>query len=317
MELIFNELSLASPAPDRDTGHGWMQSLSETIRAAVDRGVAPLLRTCGNFWSTDLTPNYTLAHWSADRTVDRDLKRYIMTIAGKAPFIETLHGEAEDKAEAAAEFSWCGKRALGLGLAALCDHPAVSMSAEIWRKDPVVVHGYLETAEGPKEVEKEVRHWYDSATVKRRESCDWVRQQLGKEIVSGAQLLRKRKAILSRLDFTPDALRQMHSLTGAEMAFAYVVQHLLALGFQALDWQDGPFEAGYPYRCSEESKVTLQQYSSSRTFICADGVYRLFSWHSKINVVPWRIHFLPQLTKPRRVLIGYVGTHLPTVGDPH
>jgi hypothetical protein len=316
MELIFNELSLASSAPDRDTGHRWMKSLSETILAAVERGVAPVLRTCGDFWSTDLAPNYKLAHWSFDRTVDKDLKRHIMTIAGKAPFIETLHVEAEDKAEAAAEFSWSGKRAFGLGLAALRDDPAVSVSTETWRKDPVVVHGYLETAEGRKEVEKEVRHWYDSASVKRRESCDWVRKQLGKEIGSGAQLLRKRTAILSRLDFVPDALRQLQNLTGAETAFAYAVQHLLALGFQALDWMDGPFEAGYPYHCSEESRVTLQQYSSSRTFVCADGVYRLFSWHSKINVVPWRIHFLP-LPKPRRVLIGYVGPHLPTVSDPH
>ena len=316
MELIFNELSLTSPAPDRDTGRRWMKSLSETILAAVDRGVSPVLRTCGDFWSTDLAPNYKLAHWSADRTVDKDLKRHIMTIAGKAPFIEMLFGEAEDKADALAEFSWCGKHALGLGLAALRDHPAVSMCADNWRKDPVGVHGYLETAEGPKEMDKEVRHWYDSASVKRRESSDWVRKQLGKEFLSGAQLLRKRAAILSRLDFIPDALRQLQNLTGAEMAFAHVVQHLLALSFQALDWNEGPFEASYPYRCSEESNATLQKFSGSRDFTCTHGIKRLFSWHSKINAAAWRIHFLPD-PQLRRVLIGYVGVHLPTVGDPH
>jgi hypothetical protein len=314
MELIFNELSLASSASDRDTGRHWMKNLSETILAAVGRGVAPVLRTCGDFWNMDLAPNYRLADWSHDRTVDRDLKRHIMTTAGKAPFIETLHGEAEDMAAAAVEFSSCGSRALGLGLAALRDDPAVSVSAETWRKDPVLVHGYLKTAEGPKEVEKEICHWYDSACVKRRAS--WVRERLGKEIISGDDFLRRKSAILCRLDFTPDALKQLQKLTGAEKEFAYVVQHLLALNYQALDWKDGPFEADYPYHCSEESKVTLQQYSQERTFICADGKYRLFSWHSKINAVPWRIHFLP-LPKPRRVLIGYVGKHLRTDSDPH
>jgi hypothetical protein len=131
MELIFNELSLASSAPDRDTGHRWMKSLSETVHAAVDRGVDSMLRTSRDFWCTDLAPNYKLFHWRADGTVDRETRTYIMTIAGKAPFIETLHTEAEDMAEAAVEFSWCGKRALGLGLAALRDHPALSMSTEI------------------------------------------------------------------------------------------------------------------------------------------------------------------------------------------
>ncbi len=191
-----------------------------------------------------------------------------MTVAGKAPFIEMLHGEAEEKAEAAAEFSWCGKRALGLGLAALRDHPAVRMSAEAWQKDPVMVHGHLESADGATEVEKEVRHWYDSASVKRRESSDWMRRQLGQEIVSGADLLRKKRGILRRLDFTENALKQLAKLTGSEMAFPYVLQHLLALAVQALDWQDGPFEAGYPYHCSEESKLTLQQekFSKLRVF---------------------------------------------------
>src|SRR5665213_1236220 len=139
MELIFNELSLTSPAPDRDTGRRWMKSLSETILAAVERGVAPVLRTSGDFWCTDLAPNYKLFHWRTDGTVDRETKTYITMIAGKAPFIETLHGEAEDKAEAAAEFSWCGKRALGLGLAALRHHSAISMGAATGRQDTVVV----------------------------------------------------------------------------------------------------------------------------------------------------------------------------------
>src|SRR5665213_1170265 len=130
------------------------------------------------------------------------------------------------------------------------------------------------------------------------------RQSLGTRVFQGSKRL------------FAQALRQLQNLTGAEMAFAHVVQHLLALSFQALDWNDGPFEVSYPYRCSEESNVTLQKFSGSRDFTCADGIKRLFSWHSKINAVAWRIHFLPN-PQSRRVLIGYVGVHLPTVGDPH
>jgi hypothetical protein len=54
-------------------------------------------------------------------------------------------------------------------------------------------------------------------------------------------------------------------------------------------------------------------YGAARTFVCPDGKKRLFSWHSKINYEKWRIHFIDAPAE-RRVLIGYVGRHLPLAG---
>jgi hypothetical protein len=163
-------------------------------------------------------------------------------------------------------------------------------------------------------VEKEVRNWYDSASMKR---CNlWLRERLANEIVTGEDLLRKKKAVLRRLDFTPKALEQLERLTGKEKPFPHVVQHLLALNHTATDWTKGPFVADPACKCSSESAATMQSYGHHRNIRCADGVDRVFSWHSKINVEAWRIHFLEMPTS-HRVLIGYVGPHLPTVGDPH
>jgi len=39
-------------------------------------------------------------------------------------------------------------------------------------------------------------------------------------------------------------------------------------------------------------------------------VRRVFSWHSKIACEAWRIHFRTS-PEARRVLIGYIGKHLP------
>lgn len=54
-------------------------------------------------------------------------------------------------------------------------------------------------------------------------------------------------------------------------------------------------------------------YGHARTFLCPDGERRVFSWHSKINYEKWRVHFI-DFPATRRVLIGYVGKHLPLAG---
>jgi hypothetical protein len=78
------------------------------------------------------------------------------------------------------------------------------------------------------------------------------------------------------------------------------------------NWKNGGFTVtGYSLDESGESEPTLNQYRQERTFTCPDDEERLFERHIKLRFCNWRIHFFP--LKPGKVIIGYVGRHLPTV----
>jgi len=70
----------------------------------------------------------------------------------------------------------------------------------------------------------------------------------------------------------------------------------------------------HPIEESVESEATLNKYSKERTFCCPDGKERLFERHVKLRLCNWRIHFFPE--KPGKVIVGYIGRHLPTVKYP-
>ena len=81
---------------------------------------------------------------------------------------------------------------------------------------------------------------------------------------------------------------------------------------QLNNWQAGYFSLeGYPFEESGESEPTLNKYGGERTFLCPDGEERLFERHVKLKECNWRIHFFPEV-KTTKVIIGYVGSHLPT-----
>ena len=69
---------------------------------------------------------------------------------------------------------------------------------------------------------------------------------------------------------------------------------------------------------SGESEPTLNKYRKERTFLCPDGKERLFEQHAKIRQHNWRIYFFSEVSGigMRKVIIGYVGTHLPSVNYP-
>ena len=312
MELYLNELSLTQSAPDRATARAWLLSLQETIQAAVHRGLPSILRTHKNFWEVQFAEGYSVADWLADGTIERERKQRLRNAVSKAPFLETLHEKAEKERGALAEARWNGLPGLGMGLAAMVGSPVVSLPAPAFLADPLpVVVSYLRD-EGETATNEELCNFYSPAVVERR--GPWIARRQQEELPSGAEVIRLRAELLDRLDFTDSAIDQLATLTGNEKTFPFVVRHLFALNQRAREW-DGttPFSDGYPFGCSDESKSTLAMYSEARTFRCPDGDRRVFGWHSKINYEKWRIHFIDS-PATRRVLIGYIGKHLPIAG---
>ena len=66
---------------------------------------------------------------------------------------------------------------------------------------------------------------------------------------------------------------------------------------------------------SAESLATIDTFGNRRRFVRPDGRHRTFEWHLKGIPNGWRIHILADEAE-RKVMIGYVGKHLPTVRYP-
>lgn len=317
MDLIFNELCLVPVALDRFTAQRGMVSLQDTVQAARRVGVGRVLRTTRDFWELVLADSYTIRDWSNDGGVDRELRRWLRSAVEKAPFVESLHERAEDLTDGLAECLCEGRKGLGLGLAVLYDVPVVGLPSVQWSEDPLVVVARTLTDEGYQEQSVEVCNLHAVAVVAQRAS--WIEERQRRAVRSGVELLELRSSLLERLDFTDNALSQVRGCTGHERPFTSVVQHLFALNKRARGWAlsggQGAFSSGYPFPCSEESSSTLNAYGDERRFRCPDGIVRIFSWHSKIGVDAWRIHFIAD-AESYRVLVGYIGRHLPTPRHP-
>ncbi|MFN7921652.1 MAG: hypothetical protein U0Q16_16245 [Bryobacteraceae bacterium] len=67
-------------------------------------------------------------------------------------------------------------------------------------------------------------------------------------------------------------------------------------------------------RPTRESQETMKQYGDFRTFRCSGNV-TVFEWHMKLMGFNQRIYYRP-VSASRRVFIGYIGKHLPTVQNP-
>jgi hypothetical protein len=77
-----------------------------------------------------------------------------------------------------------------------------------------------------------------------------------------------------------------------------------------IDEDESPDEV--PYSTRPSSPATLDRYESEYTFSTPSGTDFLCGWHISLSPNAWRIYFAPEY-ETKRLVIGYVGTHLPTV----
>ncbi len=76
LEMVLNELSLRTPAPDIPTARQWMTELIQTLRTATSSGVKRVVRTQDDMNSIQLAPEYPLAKWRNDPTVNREERSF-------------------------------------------------------------------------------------------------------------------------------------------------------------------------------------------------------------------------------------------------
>ena len=134
VSLVFNELSLRRPAPDRRTARAWMTEFVKTLKAAIDHKVT-VLRMRDNFGDFPLSLDYPMGAWFGDNSVSRDESEFVLAYATQYSFIRPYDEDLRDDEEfqsgkLAFEGRFGDDKAEGLGFAYLLNGLAFSILSE-------------------------------------------------------------------------------------------------------------------------------------------------------------------------------------------
>ena len=295
-----------------------MDDLVGTMIAATRAGVARVLRTESDIHYAQLAPGYPIAKWlnDPDDEVDRDARRYFLTLATKAPLLQDVVAEDVHDKTLTFDFFQREDRADGFGIAFLLEALPLSLrSDQRWEADYVEIQvQHLDDSGELVEDTVEVVH------ASRRDHVqlhgDWIAQRRRTRVNDGTELWNRRGDLFPRLTFCQDIEAQLVDLRSRHQMLRPIVKRLLELDSYCRQWSAGPFDPGLlPSKASIESEATLRQYGQERTFRCPDGEDRLFSWHVRLTPGAWRLYFFPREDN-RQIVVGYVGPHLHTVSDP-
>src|SRR2546425_760945 len=114
--MVVNELSIAVPAADVRTARQWMDGLVSVVRCAIRFGVSRVLRVDHGLDGILLAPDYPVARWRNDHDVDREARRYILSLTSKSPYLSEIDDpDVRDKMNGC-DFHCEGQPARGLGV---------------------------------------------------------------------------------------------------------------------------------------------------------------------------------------------------------
>lgn len=309
MDLIFNELSASGGYDSRYSASKGIQRLILLSKELIKIGFSGYLRTVENFSQLLLASGYTIHQWATDREVgaDRDMQRWLLTFAAKAPYIDQFINQAEDGT--LIEFTFNDEVCAGLGLAYLWKSGALSLDADNrFTLSDISLKLYQIDSDGESESVVKVESIY-----KIEQLATWRKELDHNRLIrisSGDAFISDCEDIFPYLSIGDKASKQIRELTGSEIYFREVIRHFHVLNQTMGAWSEGPFNPN-EINWSPETSSTLDRYGDQRTFICKDGESRVFSFHSKLMSANKRIHFYP-VTEARIVYIGYVGNHLQT-----
>jgi hypothetical protein len=310
MEPVLNERSLEpAPVPTLDRA----QSLVAVLGRLDKLGFPRVLRHARDAIDLNVEEARTLKEWLF-REAPREMRQFLGGRLSKAPFVEELHAHREDETGLLLEALYGGERALGAGIAYLRDAPAVALrGVPRWEVDPLVLTLTRMNADAVEELRVEVIHLCRPEQIDAREKA--LRERVLSAVDGGDDLLSRRLSLYPRLTFCDGAQRQLRGLSGREIFFQHVVLALSRLDAALGTWAASALEPGMD--SSHESKQTLahSSYGPMRDFSCPDGRTRRFSNHLKLFSCNWRIYYFETRSDEAggHALVGYVGTHLPTV----
>jgi len=310
LELVFNELSVRTPAADVSTARQWMSEFINTILAIKPPpAIKRKLRAESDFNYLLLAPNYLLVQWRNDPNVDLEARRFLKALQDKND------PPLPDLADLGTEVRYRGEKAIGLNYAFVFNALALSLRSDSqWDCSRIELEVTLiDDNEELITTNENVIH--ASCQDHAQEHADWIKNYTCKEVRDGLELWNRKDELFPNLIFCEAVSEQVQSL-GAENPILQLVKNRLSKFEEyCKSWTEEAFNPKSLGNVSPESQITLQnpKYRKERTFICPDGMERVFSLHAKLSS-GWRIYFFPN--EERKMIIGYVGPHLPTVKYP-
>ena len=312
--MVLNELSISNPGIDKFQARELMSNLIDTLREAIKSGVKSILRTNEDLNYIELLPEYSIAKWRNDREVDRDERNFLILLATKSPYNIDTSPEIKSQFDLA-DVSFNGQKSEGLRFAAITQSIAISLaSSPEWDKFTLLLD--LEEIEPDGEIIRstiEIKH--ASSTRHIEEITPWIREQISSYIDDGRQLWLERSKLFDRIDFCDCVEKQLIDILAGDPKLIHLVNILSTLNQKCQSWDVGSLSLeGLDESGESESTMNNPNFRKKRTFRCPDGQERVFERHIKLKFCNWRIHFLAETLG--RVIIGYIGTHLPTTKYP-
>jgi hypothetical protein len=314
IEMVFNELSVESTNNDKFQARDLISELVMTLQASTKAGVSRIFRTRDDMNSIELAPEYSIAKWRNDPDVERELKSFLRSLNNRSPYCDNTIAAIQAQFDLA-DVSFNGQKSEGLRFAAITQSIAISLaSSPEWDKSTLLLD--LEEIEPDGEMifsKIEIKH--ASSTRHIEEITPWIREQISSDIEDGRQLWLDRSKLFDRIDFCDCVEKQLIDILAGDPKLIHIVNILSTLNQKCQSWDTGSLSLeGLDESGESESTMNNSNFRKKRTFRCPDGQERVFDRHIKLKFCNWRIHFLAETSG--RVIIGYVGTHLPTTKYP-
>lgn len=306
IEMVLNELSLQTPAPDTATARQWMSQLIQTLSTATRSGIKRILHTQQDMNVIELALNYPVAKWQNDRQVPREEQQFWRSLITKAPlWTDTVERIQHDLDIDLSEFLYQNQSASGLGFAWVTDSLSISLlSSEIWNCSYLNLH--IRTLDEKESlIEKRVAIIHASCTVHITEHENWIKKHI--DIDDGLDLWTHRNELFPHLELCESVAGEIQEIKTGNSILKQLRKRLEELEQAAKNWKEGSFNlAGLPSKATPESDSRLQEFRQKLTIECIDGKERLFSLHLRMTPGDWRLYFSTELG-PGKIIIGYIG----------
>lgn len=333
MNTVFNELCV-SPQRRREAvsleiAAQWLIELAHLLKTLSARYGCDVMRTKYDFSQHELYPGYSIGRALArdNRDIPDSVRQVIKSRASKGQYLEGIQDIIEEnglfeQAGTIFEYRYDGEIVHGLGAAILLRGIGVSLPTEVcWQTHEIELAVQIIQNDAAQETKETVKHISQVAHLVNHQP--WLNETYG--IRSGQVLETRLRALFPHLVFCDNARRQIRALNVGFERIQQIIDRLNDLDTYCENWADGAgfniFTLNQITAASDESNQTMQQYGDKRRFRCPDGEYRTFSHHLKDLQDNWRIHIwadedglFPAPNNKRSILVGYVGSHLVTVG---
>lgn len=255
-----------------------------------------------------LMENYSIGQWIEDRCLDKDIQRKFLSIISLSPLISK-----EEQERFFSENCICqGKLAKGLKAALLFDTYCINFLTDArWNDTSVPVEHEYWKEDNIKTERVSVKCFSTVEHVKVH--VDFFRRQQELNLQRSRELWEKRNDFFPNLVLCSSVKVQISRL-GKSIDLGNVIERLRVLDLIASRWESGSLNYGiinkqYNLTIHSESRLTLDNYGSSRRFALPNGERKIFSLHALVGAL--RIHLYPDVGE-HIIYIGYIGPHLKT-----